>query len=127
MERKFGQLHTNNTWREIARKFSQGLRDTGNGVTDVCKGIFEVVNGGVKGMDGVALGLGAFAILVVGLGGGAPLWAMVSREKNFLDTGKEIFVRLSNNPNLARVVGYPLLFFAVAGGSVYSYFRLTEK
>lgn len=122
MERKVGQSYKSNTWGEIKRKLSQGIRDTKSGVIHIGKGIFEVVKGSVEVVDVAALGLGAIAILALGGVGVAPLWAMVSKEKDIAEAGREI-AKLSANSKVARVFGYPLLI--LAGG--YSYLRLTEK
>lgn len=114
--------HFDNTWMEIWGQLSHGLKDISRGTIELAKGGFKILEGSFRIIDTTALGIGAIAILGVGGVGIAPLWAMVSKGKNIVNTEQEI-ARLSTDPRIARAFGYPLLI--IAGG--YSDFILREK
>ena len=100
------------TGYEIKDNLKTGVVNLGKGTADLTKGLIELTKGIIEETDALALGLGAVALITIGELSIAPTWAMFS-EKTLGVTTKEVF-KWSKNPNIARVVGYPLL--AVAGG-----------
>jgi hypothetical protein len=85
-----------------------------HGSGDILKGSVQLVEGLALTVDVVALGLGAIAIMTIGGGIVAPAWAALSKEKNIIDTEREVGA-LASNSFYARLFGYPLL--AISAGT----------
>ncbi len=112
-EARANAVEENTTFSQLRKETKKGAGYLGRGIVKTTKGIAEIVVGTAKEVDAAALGLGAIAIMTVGELPYAVVFAVSSREKNIIDTNREL-LHFAQTSKFARLAGYPLL--ALAGG-----------